>query len=97
MDTLTLLKGRLALDTTMTKIKLSLDEIKDKSSHRVDLISSMSETLKDLQIAKDVINELEDMWRVECKTSFRMTQLNVELHNQVTDLQDNIIDLTREI
>jgi uncharacterized protein YukE len=81
----------------MTKIKLSLDEIKDKSSHRVDLISSMSETLKDLQIAKDVINELEDMWRVECKTSFRMTQLNVELHNQVTDLQDNIIDLTREI
>ena len=37
------------------------------------------------------------MWRVECKTSYRMTQLNVELHNQVTDLQDNIIDLTREI
>jgi len=97
MDTLTLLQGRLALDTTMTKIKLSLDEIKDKSSHRVDLISSMSETLKDLQIAKDVINELEDIWRVECKTSFRMTQLNVELQNKVTDLQDNIIDLTREI
>ena len=97
MDTLTLLQGRLSLDTTMTKIKLSLDEIKDKSSHRVDLISSMSETLKDLQIAKDVINELEDMWRVECKTSFRMTQLNVELQNKVTDLQDNIIDLTREI
>ena len=57
----------------------------------------MSETLKDLQIAKDVINELEDIWRVECKTSFRMTQLNVELQNQVADLQDNIIDLTREI
>ena len=57
----------------------------------------MSETLTDLQIAKDVINELEDIWRVECKTSFRMTQLNVELQNQVADLQDNIIDLTREI
>ena len=50
MDTLTLLQGRLALDTTMTKIKLSLDEIREKSSHRVDLISSMSETLTDLHL-----------------------------------------------
>jgi hypothetical protein len=97
MDTLTLLQGRLALDTTMTKIKLSLDEIIESNGHRLDLITSMTETLEDLQTAKNVINDLEENWRIECKTSFRMTQLNVELQNKVTDLQENIIDLTREI
>ena len=81
----------------MTKIKLSLDEIKEKSSHRFDLIDSMSTTLADLEIAKSVMKDLEENWRLECKTSFRMTQLNVELQNKVSSLQEDMVDLTREI
>ena len=97
MDSLRLFEGMIALNTTMTKIKLSLDEIKEKSSHRFDLIDSMSTSLNDLQIAKDLMLDLEENWRLECKTSFRMTQLNVELQNKVSDLQEEIIDLNREI
>ena len=97
MDSLRLFEGMIALNTTMTKIKLSLDEIKEKSSHRFDLIDSMSTTLADLEIAKSVMKDLEENWRIECKTSFRMTQLNVELQNKVSDLQEEIIDLNREI
>lgn len=97
MDSLRLFEGMIALNTTMTKIKLSLDEIKEKSSHRFDLIDSMSTTLADLEIAKSVMKDLEENWRIECKTSFRMTQLNVELQNKVSDLQEEVIDLNREI
>ncbi|BAQ92798.1 hypothetical protein [uncultured Mediterranean phage uvMED] len=97
MDSLRLFEGMIALNTTMTKIKLSLDEIKEKSSHRFDLIDSMSTTLADLEIAKSVMKDLEENWRLECKTSFRMTQLNVELQNKVSDLQEEVIDLNREI
>lgn len=97
MDSLRLFEGMIALNTTMTKIKLSLDEIKEKSSHRFDLIDSMTTSLNDLQIAKDLMKDLEENWRVECKTSFRMTQLNVELQNKVSSLQEEIVDLNREI
>jgi len=97
MDSLRLFEGMIALNTTMTKIKLSLDEIKEKSSHRFDLIDSMSTTLADLEIAKSVMKDLEENWRIECKASFRMTQLNVELQNKVSDLQEEVIDLNREI
>jgi len=97
MESLRLFEGMIALNTTMTKIKLSLDEIKEKSSHRFDLIDSMSTTLADLEIAKSVMKDLEENWRIECKTSFRMTQLNIELQNKVSDLQEEIIDLNREI
>jgi len=97
MDSLRLFEGMIALNTTMTKIKLSLDEIKEKSSHRFDLIDSMSTTLADLEIAKSVMKDLEENWRIECKTSFRMTQLNVELQNKVSDLQEEVIDLNREL
>ena len=97
MESLRLFEGMIALNTTMTKIKLSLDEIKEKSSHRFDLIDSMSTTLADLEMAKSVMKDLEENWRLECKTSFRMTQLNVELQNKVTSLQDEMIDLNREL
>lgn len=97
MDSLRLFEGMIALNTTMTKIKLSLDEIKEKSSHRFDLIDSMTTSLKDLELAKSVMNDLEENWRLECKTSFRMTQLNVELQNKVADLQEEVIDLNREL
>jgi len=97
MESLRLFEGMIALNTTMTKIKLSLDEIKEKSSHRFDLIDSMSTTLADLELTKSVIKDLEENWRLECKTSFRMTQLNVELQNKVTSLQEEVIDLTREL
>ena len=97
MESLRLFEGMIALNTTMTKIKLSLDEIKEKSSHRFDLIDSMSTTLSDLELAKSVMKDLEENWRIECKTSFRMTQLNVELQNKVSDLQEEMVDLTREI
>ena len=97
MDSLRLLEGMIALNTTMTKIKLSLDEIKEKSSHRFDLIDSMSTTLADLETAKSVMKDLEENWILECKSSFRMTQLNVELQNKVHNLQEEIVDLNREI
>ena len=97
MESLRLFEGMIALNTTMTKIKLSLDEIKEKSSHRFDLIDSMSTTLADLELTKSVIKDLEENWRLECKTSFRMTELNVELQNKVTSLQEEVIDLTREL
>jgi len=97
MDSLRFFEGMIALNTTMTKIKLSLDDIERNNPDRVDLIRSMSTSLKDLELTKSVMKDLEENWRIECKTSFRMTQLNVELQNKVSDLQEEVIDLNREI
>lgn len=97
MNTLRILEGKIAIDTTITKMRLSLDEIRETNPHRVDLIQSMSESIKDLELSKRVTLDLEENWRVECKSSFRMTQLSVDLRNQVTQLQEEIIDLNREI
>jgi len=97
MDSLRFFEGMIALNTTMTKIKLSLDDIERNNPDRVDLIRSMSTSLKDLELTKSVMKDLEENWRIECKASFRMTQLNVELQNKVSDLQEEVIDLNREI
>ena len=43
------------------------------------------------------MKDLEENWRIECKASFRMTQLNVELQNKVSDLQEEIVDLNTEL
>ena len=97
MESLRLFEGMIALNTTMTKIKLSLDDIERNNPDRLDLIRSMSSSLADLELAKSVMKDLEENWRIECKTSFRMTQLYVELQNKVTSLQDEMVDLNREL
>ncbi len=38
MDELTIITGKVNLDTTYLKIKLSLEEIKERASNRYDLI-----------------------------------------------------------
>ena len=97
MQDLTLLKTSIAFNTTITKLTMSLDDIKKNNPNRLDLINSMSETLADIEYTKRAFKDLEENWRIECKTSFRMAQNNVVLQTEVNKLQDEIIDLNREL
>jgi len=97
MQDLTLLKTSIAFNTTITKMNLSLDDIKENNPNRLDLINSMTETLNDIKYAQASFLALEENWRLECKTSFRMAQNSVHLQTQVNNLQDEIVDLNREL
>ena len=52
MQDLTLLKTSIAFNTTITKMNLSLDDIKENNPNRLDLINSMTETLNDIKYAQ---------------------------------------------
>jgi hypothetical protein len=67
MDELTIIKGKVLLDTTYLKIKISLEEIKQKHEHRTDLISSMERSLADLQEVKISLERLlqEEKFQVQ--------------------------------
>lgn len=97
MQDLTLLKTSIAFNTTITKLTMSLDDIKENNPNRLDLINSMSETLEDIKYAQRAFKDLEENWRIECKTSFRMAQKSVMLQTEVNGLQNEIVDLTREL
>ena len=87
MDELTIITGKVNLDTTYLKIKLSLEEIKQKHGTRTDLIDSMERSLSDLQEVKISYDAIEKELRAALQQSFRLEKLLQEEKFKVKDLE----------
>ena len=87
MDELTIISGKVNLDTTYLKIKLSLEEIKQKHGTRTDLIDSMERSLSDLQQVKISYDAMEKELRAALQQNFRLEKLLQEEKFKVKDLE----------
>ena len=87
MNELTIITGKVNLDTTYLKIKLSLEEIKQKHGTRTDLIDSMERSLADLQQVKISYDAMEKELRAALQQNFRLEKLLQEEKFKVRDLQ----------
>ena len=87
MDELTIITGKVNLDTTYLKIKLSLEEIKQKHGTRTDLIDSMERSLADLQQVKISYDAMEKELRAALQQNFRLEKLLQEEKFKNKDLQ----------
>ena len=87
MDELTIITGKVNLDTTYLKIKLSLEEIKERASNRYDLIHSMERSLADLQEVKISYDAMEKELRAALQQNFRLEKLLMEEKFKVKDLE----------
>jgi len=90
MDELTIITGKVNLDKTYLKIKLSLEEIKEKHGTRTDLIDSMEQSLKDLQDVKIAYDSIEKELRSALQQNFRLEKLLMEEKFKVKDLQTQL-------
>ena len=87
MDELTIITGKVNLDTTYLKIKISLEEIKEKHGTRTDLINSMERSLADLQQVKISYDAIEKELRASLQQNFRLEKLLMEEKFKVKDLE----------
>ena len=87
MNELTIITGKVNLDTTYLKIKLSLEEIKQKHEHRNDLIDSMERSLADLQQVKISYDAMEKELRAALQQNFRLEKLLQEEKFKNKDLE----------
>ena len=87
MDELTIITGKVNLDTTYLKIKLSLEEIKEKHGTRTDLINSMERSLVDLQQVKISYDAIEKELRTALQQNFRLEKLLMEEKFKNKELQ----------
>ena len=90
MDELTIITGKVNLDTTYLKIKLSLEEIKEKHGQRTDLINSMEQSLKDLQQVKISYDSMEKELRSSLQQNFRLEKLLMDEKFKNKDLQSQL-------
>ena len=90
MDELTIITGKVNLDTTYLKIKISLEEIKEKHGTRTDLIHSMERSLSDLQQVKISYDAMEKELRAALQQNFRLEKLLIEEKFKNKDLQSQI-------
>ena len=90
MDELTIITGKVNLDTTYLKIKLSLEDIKERASNRHDLINSMERSLADLQQVKISYDAIEKELRAALQQNFRLEKLLMEEKFKNKDLQTQL-------
>jgi hypothetical protein len=90
MDELTIITGKVNLNTTYLKIKLSLEEIKEKHGTRTDLIDSMERSLADLQQVKISYDAIEKELRTALQQNFRLEKLLMEEKFKNKDLQTQL-------
>ena len=90
MDELTIISGKVNLDTTYLKIKLSLEEIKQKHGTRTDLIDSMERSLRDLQQVKISYDAMEKELRAALQQNFRLEKLLQEEKFKNKDLETQL-------
>jgi predicted RNase H-like nuclease (RuvC/YqgF family) len=90
MDELNIISCRVGIQTTYLKIKLSLEEIKEKNGHRKDLIDSMERTLVDLQEISLVYSAMEKELRASLSQTFRLERLLQEEKFKVETLKKQL-------
>ena len=90
MNELTIITGKVNLDTTYLKIKISLEDIKEKHGQRTDLINSMERSLADLQQVKISYDAIEKELRSALQQNFRLEKLLMEEKFKNKDLQTEL-------
>jgi hypothetical protein len=90
MNELTIITGKVNLDTTYLKIKISLEDIKEKHGQRTDLINSMERSLADLQQVKISYDAIEKELRTALQQNFRLEKLLMEEKFKNKDLQTQL-------
>jgi len=84
---LDLLSSRINLNHTCLKLKVSIEDIKNKHPNRTDLITSMQQSLIEITQAILVYQTLEKEFRVTRQINFDLQHLNLELKQDVKDLK----------
>ena len=84
---LELLSSRINLNYTCLKLKVSIEDIKNKHPNRTDLITSMQQSLIEITQAILVYQTLEKEFRAARQINFDLQHLNLELKQDVKDLK----------
>lgn len=84
---LNLLSSRINLNHTCLKLKVSIEDIKNKHPNRTDLITSMQQSLIEITQAILVYQTLEKEFRATRQINFDLQHLNLELKQDVKDLK----------
>jgi hypothetical protein len=84
---LELLSSRINLNYTCLKLKVSIEDIKNKHPNRTDLITSMQQSLIEITQAILVYQTLEKEFRATRQINFDLQRLNLELKQDVKDLK----------
>jgi len=84
---LDLLSSRINLNYTCLKLKVSIEDIKNKHPNRTDLITSMQQSLIEITQAILVYQTLEKEFRAIRQINFDLQHLNLELKQDVKDLK----------
>ena len=82
-----LLSSRINLNHTCLKLKVSIEDIKNKHPNRTDLITSMQQSLIEITQAILVYQTLEKEFRVTRQINYDLQHLNLELKQDVKDLK----------
>jgi predicted RNase H-like nuclease (RuvC/YqgF family) len=90
MDELNILSAKVGIQTTYLKVKISLEEIKEKHPNRKDIIDSMERTLADLQEISLVYSTMEKEYRSAIQSCFRLERLLQEEKFKVEALKKEL-------
>ena len=82
-----LLSSRINLNHTCLKLQVSVEDIKTKHPNRIDLITSMEQSLHELKKAMVVYERLEKEFRATRQINFDLQHINLELKQEVKDLK----------
>lgn len=82
-----LLSSRINLNHTCLKLQVSIEDIKTKRPNRIDLITSMEQSLHELKKAMVVYERLEKEFRATRQINFDLQHINLELKQEVKDLK----------
>ena len=84
---LDLLSSRINLNHTCLKLKVSIEDIKNKHPNRTDLITSMQQSLIEITQAILVYQTLEKEFRATRQINFDLQHINLQLKQDVKDLK----------
>ena len=97
MDELNIISAKVGIQTTFLKVKISLEEIKEKHPNRHDIIHSMERTLADLQEISLVYATMEKEYRAAVQSCFRLERLLQEEKFKNKDLETQLKTKNYEI
>ena len=87
---LDLLSSRINLNHTCLKLKVSIEDIKNKHPNRTDLITSMQQSLIEITRAILVYDTLEKEFRAARQMNFNLERLNLEQKQEIQNFKRQI-------
>ena len=87
---LDLLSSRINLNHTCLKLQISIEDIKTKHPNRIDLLSSMEQSLYEIKKAMVVYGTLEKEFRAARQMNFNLERLNLEQKQEIQNFKRQI-------